>query len=685
MSVLVRRLGRLRGAYSTLLKLNCDSDNYRHGLLGKLIKRNRSTTSATEINGPKIEEFAVPAITTTGTANEDDVYDGPKKIPENTYAHTLFLNSLKYTNTVMQPNITYAYVQNKEALQILDRDWSTMTSAETTSAVKKLSYNLYHNGNERIDPFKYIKVFNELNTKNLTNDDLMTIMRHLIPFNKNINYSKHVSYTDLCTRINRECIIRFSQLPKQKMLYLCDITYQMTPKTHQYSSEFIWHSIRNIGNKPQKLNPQELVQVLFFLNICRRPPINMYELEYRLEQCIDDLSINEVAIAALGFFKTSTKIKSIDLVKNIIQRTINEIDVVDTVSIAAIVKLVRFSMTLAESKLFSQLINVLTPYEPKYTLMTLAHIAQACGRSAIYEKELVDKIIKRLNKEIKFARLKDFERFLYAFCIFNIDSNNNIYQKVIKELSATWDTTRESEIKRFPHAVSRIMGYLATQNVYPINLIKRVMDPVFVNKICRSNYQYLSREYCVLDYGLRIEVPEYDGPFLKSSICSFLEKKYYEFADSLFESTRANTLLTNVLVTCQELFHTTSDVLTIRALPHFATHDIVFCLDEQNRLVPSSNFLSQFESSDIKRVDKENLNNFRWVALVIGHSGLLIRRYNTPTGSLASKIRQLAIIGYTPIMISHVSWDALKSAQEKRNYIKELLFRDIPSKLSNTV
>lgn len=50
------------------------------------------------------------------------------------------------------------------------------------------------------------------------------------------------------------------------------------------------------------------------------------------------------------------------------------------------------------------------------------------------------------------------------------------------------------------------------------------MAPKYLHKICNGNYTYLSREYSVLDYSLRLEVPEYNGLFLKSSLCSFLDK-----------------------------------------------------------------------------------------------------------------------------------------------------------------
>lgn len=342
MSVFVQRLVRLRAAYPVLLRLGCDNNNHSRLVLSVIPKRGRSTPSAAWIDSQKAQGFTTPAAV-TANKNDDDDDVGPEKIPENTYAHTLFLNSLKYANTVMQPKTTYSHVTNSEALEILEKDWSSMTNVETVSAVKKLSYNICRN-NEKIEPLQYTKAFDTLKVQNLTNDDLITIMQHLVPFSshmKNCNF-----YNNLCGRIDRECMMRFSRLPTEKMLYLCDIMYQITSKhihgvPSQFYSQYVWYSIRYLGNRPKKLKPEHLVQILFFLNIYRKPPINMYELEFHLEQCMDELSINELAIVALGFFKTSTKIRNKDFLSRIIQRTIAEIDMVDTVSIAGLIKLIR--------------------------------------------------------------------------------------------------------------------------------------------------------------------------------------------------------------------------------------------------------------------------------------------------------------------------------------------------------
>lgn len=102
------------------------------------------------------------------------------------------------------------------------------------------------------------------------------------------------------------------------------------------------------------------------------------------------------------------------------------------------------------------------------------------------------------------------------------------------------------------------------------------------------------------------------------------------------------------------MFNTTSDISVIRLLPHYATPDIVFCLNEQNQLVPSEKYLSQFPSSEIIHVNEKASENVRWIALVMAPHGLLIRNNNLPTGLLAAKLRQLPIIGYTPIMVSFI-------------------------------
>jgi hypothetical protein len=89
-----------------------------------------------------------------------------------------------------------------------------------------------------------------------------------------------------------------------------------------------------------------------------------------------------------------------------------------------------------------------------------------------------------------------------------------------------------------------------------------------------------------------------------------------------------------------------------RPLPHYATPDIIFCLDKSNKFLPLEELLSQFHPGDIMRVDKIGLKDVRWITIVLAHSGLLTRNSNLLVGHLAAKIRQLPKIGCTPILVS---------------------------------
>lgn len=70
--------------------------------------------------------------------------------------------------------------------------------------------------------------------------------------------------------------------------------------------------------------------------------------------------------------------------------------------------------------------------------------------------------------------------------------------------------------------------------------------------------------------------------------------------------------------------------------------------------MPSEKYLSEFPKEEIKRVDKEDTMDVRWIALVMASYGVLIQDTNKPVGLLAARIRQLSKIGYTPIMVSFV-------------------------------
>lgn len=126
------------------------------------------------------------------------------------------------------------------------------------------------------------------------------------------------------------------------------------------------------------------------------------------------------------------------------------------------------------------------------------------------------------------------------------------------------------------------------------------------------------------------------------------------------------------------MFNNTSDIIIDQPLPQYIIPDVILCLNEQNQLVPVKDHLSKYEKKEIKWMRKEDLNNNKLIALIMGHHGVLINGTNLPIGHLASKMRQLVKIGYKPIMVSFIKklllrkrFDCLKNNSVK---IQSIIF-----------
>jgi hypothetical protein len=83
-----------------------------------------------------------------------------------------------------------------------------------------------------------------------------------------------------------------------------------------------------------------MIQALFYISVKRRNSsgIAIREYEYYIQQYITKLSIEEIGIFAIAFFKTKTPILNKKILMYIMQRTVQEVDTIETIPLAAIAK-----------------------------------------------------------------------------------------------------------------------------------------------------------------------------------------------------------------------------------------------------------------------------------------------------------------------------------------------------------
>ncbi|KAK2581967.1 hypothetical protein KPH14_002407 [Odynerus spinipes] len=585
---------------------------------------------------------------------------------ENQFARKLFQSSIYYAKTVVSPNRFKVMVTDEEALKILDTDWSKAECHELISAFRKLSYNV-SSDTCRIDETKYNNIFITLNNKipYFDNDMLEEILKCLIPFSERFEQNLKRTFKLLDIQCERLCL----KWSIEKLLLISDIFYCLG--IHK-DSDFIWKVMRRMNSKLNKLTAKNLIQLLFLVNVTRKSELNMYEVEVRLEQHLDDLSIDELGIAAMGFFKSMTKIRSSIFLRAIISRLICELDKVDTISLAALIKLIRYSMQFNEVVHFRLLLNSIISIVPRLDLMCLVHIAHASARANVYEKALMDVIIERVYNDMQQTRIKDIERLTLALCAFNIDNKHPIYDKIVHEVSARINTDDAAEIKMFPRVLPNLLLYLAIQDIYPLDVIRKAMDVSYVQSMLKRSIYSISTNHSVLHYFLKIERPEYTGPYLEEGLLRTLTKLHWKQSDHKLPNT-INKMYNEIVYVLKEYMGSDVNLYIGKLLPHFLQNDIVIGIDKYGNFISAEPILSQLCEFTIKRVDDTFPENVKWIAFVIIHYNHRIKGTNEPIGIIKAKVRQLKRIGYSPILITDDDWSRSMVLEEKGKYLKDLI------------
>ncbi|XP_024945660.1 uncharacterized protein LOC107272639 isoform X2 [Cephus cinctus] len=278
----------------------------------------------------------------------------------------------------------------------------------------------------------------------------------------------------------------------------------------------------------------------------------------------------------------------------------------------------------------------------------------------------------KFEQNIDVIRMKDIERILYVMTIFNYDISHPFYKKCIKELNRP---EREEEINNFGKAFICALHYMSMANLYPKNLIEKALAKDFILQAYGKDVHKINREALFLDRSVEVELPDYTGPRLEAGTWkSVAQKNRWTLKMKQNQMTNnADTLLLDVLKTCKEIFGFDSAVVVDQTLPHYTKPDIYICLDGNKKPIPVEPLLTELPFGSIKRAPEINLSNSQWIAIIVGGPNCYIRNTTQYCGLIASKLRQLRQIGYTPIMIPYFRWFDLPNEEAKKDFIQNFV------------
>ncbi|KZC11723.1 FAST kinase domain-containing protein 5 [Dufourea novaeangliae] len=565
-------------------------------------------------------------------------------IKEHEVMHCMMKNSMQYNNTILPSIKAYAIVATAEIENLINVDWKSETALSCYNAIKKIACYYLHGSDPDVEIPSDI-VFNLSNKlSSLDDKHIQKLMQYLIIVKNKLNNTK--PYDRLIKQLSVECLKRFFCFNTPQMFLTLDAFYQL----QEYNCDYVWRALRKLGSKTQKFSGPNIVQYLFYLGMCRVPDIQMFEIECCLDEHISEITVDEIGIASRGFFMSQRRLQNKSLMTNIMKKLETNINSISSISIGAIMKLIRYSDYCHIVPLFQELLVSLRPQIPNLQLYAVTHISHAMGSLRVYDEILMDNIITRIQQDYDAARLKDIERIIYALCtVTPYRKYHDVCHELFKPIALTYNTTYSQEIQYFPKTLIRILVFLANKNIYSEELSEYVLNPQLVHSIYCNNIRNLTNELLILCCSIKIELPNYKGPQLNDNIYNFIFLCKVHLQKHIKEILQMTKIINSLNLLQQEKLKI--DVHTSHILPHYYSPEIIICFDKDNKLVPVKPILSDMPNGTIKRVDTDDLQNIKWKILFLLSSKCEVLGQNGYIGSMYQKFRHLKAIGYTPIAV----------------------------------
>lgn len=661
---------------SVLRKCHCSSSSLRH-----VETKVRLCTLKSKYN---VEGSVRHIYSTVILNNDNEVFEEETKSKkgkmfsqvENDFNHSVLERNPAYSHTVLkfdEQEFKKKYATSEEDFNnIISRiDWGSVTPDETLmSFIKAGVYTATHLNVPLSDSrFKNLSQGFVSKCKDLTDDQLVESLLSLSVWPQSESVMEE-NFLHVWKAIDAQLLERYYNWDINKRLYIIDVWYNLKLTR---LSEFVFLVTMRLSRKVLKLSPSQLIQTLFYMNTARKisPVTSMFEFEYMLEQYVDKLSLEELGVAATGFFKSKNRIKSSGLLMTIINRVIKDIDNIPDITLAAIVKLIRYSPKSALAVKIEQLLDILAARMDSHGLLSNIHILLMANSLNIFHENAITKVVDQFLQKPSAVRLKDIEKLVLTLSRYNFipPSSPDILSVIVKEVQSP---EREKECDFYPECLARVLYYLSLMKVYPVNLIRGVLNPEWILKTYGKNKYVIDRAIVMLDYNVQLECNEKNLSTVPAVDLEYWCKRYSKFipGESSAKMSPFDRFLNELLINAENIFGSKEKYLCHYLLPHHDKADIAFCLDNNNKPLPIPKDMKSipYFKGVVKPTKPGN-----WRCIVAASRSMYIINRRELVGEYYVKIRQLKILGYEPVVVSLFDWYNLQPEQ-KESFLRDKIF-----------
>ncbi|KAH8356600.1 hypothetical protein KR200_009184 [Drosophila serrata] len=487
--------------------------------------------------------------------------------------------------------------------------------------------------------------------------------------------TKTHNYMELWNTLDIECCRRIEGWSSAQLLLVSDAWYRLGLAR---IGEYVWLALKKLGRKVRKLPPEQLVQAMFLCNLLRRPVFEMFDFELNLARCVDQMTLGELGVMAMGFFKTQTPIRNPELLAQIYQRLGSELDTVEDIPLVALLKVLRYSSKLPQVEPLNRLLCELEPQVERVSLLACLHMALLGCDLQTCNDALVERILQRFERELESARLKDVERICLVMALFNVNSSSGVETRLAKRLP---DLLRQrlDEILRHPRCFTNCLQFLTMRGIHDMELLGVALSPRFLQHAYRTGLP--GREYFHLDAFARLLGPEvYQGPLLSDRQLQQMGRLYTQYIPERDGRFRLNST-DRILLEIREAASLLHRHLSFKhVLPHYERCDLVLCYDHRQRkaLPLSADVGEDYNGVILTRrhllgESKAQDDQVASIVIVIAGWNNTIRDKNRFTGQMDMKLRQLRQLGHQPVVIYWHEWRELENATDRQNFLRRRL------------
>ncbi|XP_034481785.1 FAST kinase domain-containing protein 5, mitochondrial [Drosophila innubila] len=483
--------------------------------------------------------------------------------------------------------------------------------------------------------------------------------------------TKTANYMELWNTLDIECCRRIDGWSSSQLLLVSDAWYQLGLAR---IGEFVWLALRKIGRKIRKLPPEQLVQSMFLCNLLRRPVFEMFDFELNLANCVQQMTLQELGVMAMGFFKTQTQIRNPELLQQIYTRLEAQLDSVEDITLVALLKILRYSSKLPQVDALQQLLAALHSQVDRVSLLTCLHMALLGCELQTCNDALVERILLRFEHELEAARLKDLERICLVIALFNLNTASGVEARLCQRLPQML-RQRIDEILRYPRCYSNCLHFLSMRNVYDVELLSVALDPRFVRHVYRSGMP--GREYFHLDSFAQMLGTDYTGHFLTEKQRQQMGKLYTQYIpDGNYKLNKTDRILLEIRDALGSLMRTT--ITAKHLLPHYDRCDLVICYDrQQHRVIPlDASCPEDYSGVLLTRqhlLGTKEAPHVDTLVIVVAGWNNVIRDKQRHTGQFAMKLKQLRQLGHKPVVIYWHEWRELETSTDRQDFLKRRL------------